>query len=122
MGLRRGFKTEENDIAARCGRSSASRPSTRSTRGLAQHLEIPVTAIKLEPALHQPLCPIASTGVDSDPSEAAVAPCRVRLPAGRPDGRSCLAHHPPIPVTEVLGAIHSRSYVLPAIQREFEWS
>ena len=33
-----------------------------------------------------------------------------------------MAYQPPIPVTEVLGAIHERSYVLPAIQREFEWS
>jgi uncharacterized protein DUF262 len=33
-----------------------------------------------------------------------------------------MAYQPPIPVTEVLASIHDRSYVLPAIQREFEWS
>jgi len=33
-----------------------------------------------------------------------------------------MAYQPPIPVTEVLDRIHDRSYVLPAIQREFEWS
>jgi hypothetical protein len=32
-----------------------------------------------------------------------------------------MAYQPPIPVTEVLDRIHDRSYVLPAIQREFEW-
>ena len=33
-----------------------------------------------------------------------------------------MAYQPPIPVTEVLDRIHDRSYVLPAIQREFVWS
>jgi len=33
-----------------------------------------------------------------------------------------MAYQPPVPVTEVLTSIHNRSYVLPAIQREFEWS
>lgn len=33
-----------------------------------------------------------------------------------------MAYQPPVPVTEVLASIHNRSYVLPAIQREFEWS
>jgi hypothetical protein len=33
-----------------------------------------------------------------------------------------MAYQPPIPVTEALDSIHNRSYVLPAIQREFEWS
>jgi hypothetical protein len=33
-----------------------------------------------------------------------------------------MAYQPPVPVTEVLDSIHDRSYVLPAIQREFEWS
>ena len=33
-----------------------------------------------------------------------------------------MAYQPPVPVTEVLNSIHDRSYVLPAIQREFEWS
>lgn len=32
-----------------------------------------------------------------------------------------MAYQPPIPVTEVLDRIHDRTYVLPAIQREFEW-
>lgn len=33
-----------------------------------------------------------------------------------------MAYQPPVPVIEVLDSIHNRSYVLPAIQREFEWS
>ena len=33
-----------------------------------------------------------------------------------------MAYQPPVSVTEVLDSIHDRSYVLPAIQREFEWS
>ena len=33
-----------------------------------------------------------------------------------------MAYQPPVPATEVLASIHNRSYVLPAIQREFEWS
>jgi hypothetical protein len=33
-----------------------------------------------------------------------------------------MAYQPPIPATEVLDRVHDRSYVLPAIQREFEWS
>jgi uncharacterized protein with ParB-like and HNH nuclease domain len=32
-----------------------------------------------------------------------------------------MAYQPPVPVTDVLDSIHDRSYVLPAIQREFEW-
>jgi hypothetical protein len=32
-----------------------------------------------------------------------------------------MAYQPPVPVTDVLDSVHDRSYVLPAIQREFEW-
>jgi uncharacterized protein with ParB-like and HNH nuclease domain len=34
-----------------------------------------------------------------------------------------MADQPPIPVSEVaLGSIHGRSYVIPGIQRGFQWS
>src|ERR1700730_8166295 len=33
-----------------------------------------------------------------------------------------MSFQPPVPVTKVLDRIHDRSYVLPAIQREFVWS